>query len=189
MALSVTLNDSFCSALRSFLAAKSVSDPPTGITLTTTNFVYGRYQASPEDIVPIVSVHVNNPLDASDSNNYDWRHERRANGGEMGGPGGCAAGMWDYRFSVRLQYFMTRSGESQDDALDKGYRMAQWLVHTIGDGSIGIFESSYGFQRTSDFGETALKYTVSHFETHEGGGPGSYIMRATIFLEMLVMVR
>lgn len=184
-----TLDRGYLVALHNYLIAEAELDGPMDISLTARNFHLGRFQASPEDKAPVITLHVGNPVDPASSGSQDWRHELIDGSQEMAG-GACYASQWFYRYTVQIQYFMTRTGEKQDAALDKASRLTQWLSSHISKATPWVLNkiSVDPLVWPSAFNETPMETLVMAIETQEGGGPSqSYIHRATIFIEQRVL--
>ena len=174
-----TLAEEYITALVRHLNSHALSDPPWEIHK---GFIQdGRYQASPEAYTYVATVHEGDPKDASRSGNKDWRHEVDDKA-VMEMPG-CAS-QWLYRYTCHIQYFMTRTGEDQDEALRKMRRLTQWFREKINLGTVTELALT-----TSEFGEFAYFQQVRSIEVSEGGGPSaSYIGRSVLFIEQRVHI-
>lgn len=177
----IPLDISFLNALAALLKDKAVSSPPTDIIIDDTSIKVGRWQANPEKAAPVITLHIGDP-EATESSG--WAHEFRKGSGEIAG--NCCAGLWDYRYTIHIRYFMTRTREAQDEALEKGSRLAQWVASHAGQCVSTAELVSYGMQSPSDFGETSLMHQILRIETREGGGPRSYISNTVLFIQQLV---
>lgn len=182
-----TLEYAYLTALREYIMAMYDANPSEleGITFAERSVHVGRHQASPVTEPPIISLHVGNPLDTSAVGGRDWRHELDPESAEIAGPS-CTAGIWYYRYTCQVRFFMTRTKETQVDALERGSRLAEWLHYTINAASVRVLQS-YGLPVESSFGERALTQKVVSIESsEEGGPPASYITRHTLFIEQVV---
>jgi hypothetical protein len=172
-------------ALEAFINDMFQKQPPPGIA--ELNVHIGRWMDSPEKVSPIITLHENNQQDTGGAGKEDWPHERATgsdNIQEM--MGDTSTFSMYYRYSAQFQYFMTRSGENQEEALEKSRVIHAWLVRLFNAASISTL-SKYGLQLPTDYGETAYWMRLNHYNVREGGGPPrSFIFRSTFFLTQLV---
>lgn len=185
--MSVTLDKSFLDAMLTMYTAKLGTFPafagPSGVSAPTPLFHIGRYQqADVETRSLIITLHMGDPQEEASSGERTWRHEHLPRQDEFG-VAGYAASVWKYRYSVYVQYFLTRVRVAQQDALTNIYRVLNWLRLQAQRNPVHVLHG-YGLVQQSDFGETMLRYYPVAIEIIEGGGPPrDYIMRGKLFLE------
>jgi len=171
-------------ALHAYLNAEYDVDPPPDIGEVT--FHKGRWLDSPEEVSPLVTIHENNQQDTGGPGSEDWPHERITSGEdyfpEMAG-GGCTYQMY-YRYTIQLQYFMTLTGEEQQEALVKNREFVTWLINKISKADLAALRQ-FGLG-PDDYGNQPLRIRLMKWNSREGGGPpSSYIERTVFFLEQL----
>jgi hypothetical protein len=171
----------YLNRLKSWLQQRLVDDPlpsyidPNGLILV------GRYQDSPTNYPWIVSLHQNDPEEVGGSD-LNWRHSLDGSQEVVGGH--CAASYWVYRYTVSVTMNMTTTGESQEEAFDKGTLLVQWLRRQIDAGTVANLGSL-----TTTTGETALGQRVTRITQRElGGPPASYIAVGKLYIEQQVFV-
>lgn len=182
--LSTPLDASYLVALQQYLQYQVLVDPPFGIGIFPDSIHIGKWQASPEYAPPVITLHIGDPKETADSGRKEWRHEMRPGTEEMTG-GSCATSTWDYRYSIHISFYMTRTGQEQTEAITQGSRLAQWMAKKVNEANVRTL-IAYGLAYPSDFGETPFNAKVIAIEAREGGGPGSYIAKSVLFIEHLV---
>jgi len=179
-----TLVDLTIDALWAYLLDEYSSDPPVDVPKPTIH--RGRWLDDPEEVSPLITLHENNQQDVASVGSEDWPHKRIFDGPDYWqemGDGPCTFNMY-MRYSVRLQYFMTLSGEDQPDALKKNRELVSWLSKKLSKADVATLQK-FGL-REDDYGYTPIKITINKWNTREGGGPpSSYIQRTVFFLEQL----
>jgi len=172
-------------ALEAFILDMFAKQPPPGIPQL--NVHVGRWMDSPEKVSPIITLHENNQQDTGGAGKEDWPHARAEGKDSIQEMMGASSTFtMYYRYSAQFQYLMTRSGESQEEALEKSRIIHAWLVRLFNSASISTL-NQYGLVMPTDFGETAYWMRLNHYNVREGGGPPrSFIFRSTFFLTQLV---
>lgn len=168
----------YLSALKIWLDARLIDDPPPPAVPADGLICVGRYQASPTDYSWIASLNQNNPEEEVST----WKHEA------MDEPytimGGCVSQYWRYRYTVLVTYNMTLSAEEQTIAHDQGTMLVQWLRRQINAATVAALAIPI-----SSMGETAQAQQVKHIAQRElGGPPSSFIASARIYIEQFVIV-
>ena len=183
-----TLAAQYTVSLTDYLSDQLVHNPPTiAVSGTDTEIIgglvhLGKYQDDPTEYTFVATVHEGGPTNVTKTGHQTWRHEEYDKmEREMVGGDTCIS-YWKYKYTVKIDYFMVDSGENQEEARRKGMLVAQWFRYKVQQAT----PSTLGLSK-SDFGEIALEQRPIALEMIEGGGPDSYIEKALLFIEQLVM--
>jgi hypothetical protein len=182
-----SLDDGIIEALAGYLAGQATADPPVGCLLQTVRG--GNLQEDPAAKPGgFLTLHIGDPDDPTvchevvGSSRARFENDGRATlfgrSREMGG-----GADWVYRYTIKVDYYFTKTGETRTKARAKATALNQWLVRQIE----GLRADQLGVYRIGI--ETLAELHVSNLFQDEGGGPpASFIWLSKVRVEALVHV-
>jgi len=173
-----TVATQYVTKLAEYLNAQLVNHPIPGVTGGLIHI--GRYQDDPTEHTFIATVHEGGPMNVTKTGHQSWKHEINNDFPEEMSGGEPCSSYWTYRFNIKIDFYMVDTGEDQTEARQRGMLVAQWFrywVHLATPSEIGMSQS--------DYNEIALSTKPVAIEMIEGGGPGSYIEKALLYIEMI----
>jgi hypothetical protein len=181
------LSLAYLDALLQYLEDQYESAPPTYGSIGT--FKIGSFQEDPETAPAIVTLHTSNPDSETDAHWEMVVEQGRLDTGTGGGRHrlwgayhemGGGSFIWFYWW-IRMQYFMTRQGMTQEDARQRADDVMRWLSKKAS--SATPTELSLATQD----GESLLQTEVMRATLREAGGkPRQYIWQGVLKVQGLV---
>jgi hypothetical protein len=183
-----SLDEGIVDRLEIYLSERIVSDPPQGCRVQTMRG--GNVQDDPATKPGgFITIHIGDPDDPSlghdvagfGRSRFDVDGSQAAMFGRSRELGGGAD--WIYRYTVKIDYYFTKTGETRPQARAKATALNRWIARQLEN----LAPDPLGVYKVGD--EVFTEMHVTNIYQNEGGGPpSSFIWTSKVRVEALVYV-